>query len=182
MVPARQGATFAPVPPPAEPDPPPESLTHLDARGHARMVDVSQKPTTLRVARAEACLRLPAAVRARVLQGDLPKGEALAVARIAGIQGAKATAGLVPLCHPLPLSAVTVDFAPLGDDRIAIRTEARTTGPTGVEMEAMTAAVVAALCLYDMVKGLCRDAQIEQVRLLHKSGGKSGTWDREATP
>lgn len=158
--------------------PPPAGLTHLDADGRARMVDVSQKATTARIARARACVRMPAAVRDRLLRGELPKGEALAVARIAGIQAAKATAQLIPLCHPLPLSLVAVDFTALGADAIEIAAEARTQGPTGVEMEAMTAAAVAALTLYDMVKGLCRDAAIERVELCHKSGGKSGTWDR----
>jgi cyclic pyranopterin phosphate synthase len=153
-------------------------ITHLDAAGRARMVDVSQKAATARVARAAAVVVATADVRDRLLRGELPKGEALATARIAGIMAAKATAQLIPLCHPLALSHVAVDFAPLGQDRIEIVAEARTTGPTGVEMEAMTAAAVAALTLYDMVKGVCRGAAIERVELRHKSGGKSGAWDR----
>ncbi len=167
-----------------EPDPSnlPDSagLTHVDAAGRARMVDVSDKPATRRTAIAEATVRLDAAVRARLLVGDLPKGEALAVARVAGIQAAKETARLIPLCHPLPLSQVSVGFVPVGDDRIAVVAEARTTGPTGVEMEALTAAAIAALTIYDMVKALCRGAVIENVQLRHKSGGASGDYDRAA--
>lgn len=156
------------------------ALTHLDADGRARMVDVSHKPATARVARAAAAVRMTAAVRRQLLAGELPKGEALAVARIAGIQAAKETARLVPLCHPLALSHVGVEFAPRGDDTVEVLAEARTTAGTGVEMEAMTAACIAALTLYDMVKGLCRDAAIERVELRHKSGGKSGEWNRPA--
>ena len=110
---------------------------------------------------------------------DNAKGEALAVARIAGIQAAKDTARLIPLCHPLPLSSVAVDFETVDDDALRITAEARTVAATGVEMEALTAAAVAALCLYDMTKALCRGAVVERVQLLHKSGGKSGSWDRE---
>ena len=113
------------------------------------------------------------------MAGQLPKGEALAVARIAGIQAAKETPRLIPLCHTLSLSQVAVDFAPLGDDAVRITAEAKTTGPTGVEMEALVAASVAALTLYDMCKALCRGATVEQVRLVHKSGGKSGAWERK---
>lgn len=159
-----------------------DRLTHLDAQGRASMVDVSHKASTLRVARARAVVRMAPAVRAQVFAGSLPKGEVLAVARIAGIQAAKETSRLVPLCHPLALSHVGVEFEALGDDGLAILTETRTTGPTGVEMEAMTAAAVAGLTVYDMVKGACRDARIAAVELVHKSGGKSGTWDRPAAP
>ena len=140
------------------------------------MVDVSDKAPTRRVARAEAVFRLDAAVRARLFAGELAKGEALAVARLAGIQAAKETSRLIPLCHPIALSSVAVDFAAVDDDGIRIVTEAVTTGPTGVEMEALTAASVAALTLYDMVKAGCRGASIEMVRLLYKSGGRSGDW------
>lgn len=159
-------------------DPVDPQLTHLDARGRASMVDVSSKPATARTAVASAQVRLDAAVRDQLFAGTLPKGEALAVARIAGIQAAKETSRLIPLCHPLALTRVSVDFAPVGDDRVGITAECRTTGPTGVEMEAMTAASVAALTVYDMVKGLCRGASIEHVRLERKDGGKSGTWQR----
>lgn len=153
-------------------------LSHVDAQGRARMVDVSHKPATARIARATARLRLDASARELLWQGKLPKGEALAVARIAGIQAAKETARLIPLCHPLPLSSVAIDFARDGDDAVRIDVEARTVAPTGVEMEAMTAAAVAALCLYDMAKAVCRGAVVEHVALVHKSGGKSGSWDR----
>jgi cyclic pyranopterin monophosphate synthase len=152
-------------------------LTHLDARGRANMVDVSGKAVTARRAIAHAEVRLDAATRGALLAGELPKGEALAVARVAGIQAAKDTARLLPLCHPLPLSHVAVAFEPLGDDGVRVIAEAATVAGTGVEMEAMTAASVAGLAIYDMVKSRCRHAVIERVRLVHKSGGKSGTWD-----
>lgn len=141
------------------------------------MVDVSGKAATARRAVAHALLRVDAPTRELLWSGRLPKGEALAVARIAGMQAAKETARLIPLCHSLALSHVAVDFAPHGDDAVAITATAATVAGTGVEMEAMTAAAVAALALYDMVKSRCRGAAVEHVRLLHKSGGKSGTWD-----
>ncbi|MCA8951701.1 MAG: cyclic pyranopterin monophosphate synthase MoaC [Planctomycetes bacterium] len=143
------------------------------------MVDVGAKPATLRIARAEAAFRLDPDVRELLLTGRLEKGEALAVARVAGIQAAKLTDRLIPLCHGIALSHVRVDFAPLDGDGITVTAEARTVGPTGVELEAMTAAAVAALTLYDMTKARCRSARIERVQLLHKSGGKSGSWDRD---
>jgi len=142
------------------------------------MVDVSEKTTTARLARAEALVRLVPEVRRQLLDGRLPKGEALAVARIAGIQAAKDTARLIPLCHPLPLSHVAIDFVPHGEDALLVRTEARTTAGTGVEMEALCAAAIAALVIYDMVKGVHRGTVIERVELVHKSGGRSGTWER----
>jgi len=165
-----------------QPDSSPKTphLTHLDAQGRASMVDVGQKATTQRVAIAEAFLRLDPAVAAMLFQGALPKGEAIAVARVAGIQAAKATAQLIPLCHALPLTRVALEFATDGVDGVRIQAECRTDGVTGVEMEALTAASVAALTLYDMVKGLCRGAVIERVQLLHKSGGKSGEWSRRS--
>lgn len=143
------------------------------------MVDVAAKPATVRRAIAGATIRMDAATRALVLAGALPKGEALTVARVAGIQAAKDTARLIPLCHPLPLSHVAVEFAPDGNDGVRIAAHAATIAATGVEMEAMTAASIAALTVYDMVKARCRGAAIESVRLLHKSGGKSGTWNAE---
>lgn len=157
-------------------------LTHVDAAGRARMVDVAGKPASARVARAEALLRLDAAVRERLWQGQLPKGDALAVARVAGIQACKQTSSLIPLCHPLPLAAASVDFVRCGDDGVQVVCEARTVAPTGVEMEALCGASIAALTLYDMTKALCRGARIERLQLLHKSGGRSGTWDRQAQP
>lgn len=142
------------------------------------MVDVSAKAVTHRRAVAEALVHVSAAVRDEVLRGTLPKGEALAVARIAGIQAAKDTARLIPLCHSVPLAHVGVEFEPHGDAAIRITAEARTVASTGVEMEALVAASVAALTLYDMVKGRCREASITDVRLLQKSGGRSGEWRR----
>jgi cyclic pyranopterin phosphate synthase len=153
-------------------------LTHVDEAGRARMVDVSAKPATVRVARAEATVVLTREACDLILAGRLPKGDAIAVARIAGIQAAKETARLVPLCHPVALSAVSVAIERAGSRELRICTEVRTSGPTGVEMEAMGAAAVAALTLYDMAKALCRGAEIRSVRLLHKSGGASGTWER----
>jgi cyclic pyranopterin monophosphate synthase len=154
-------------------------LTHLDASGRARMVDVGAKPSTDRRAVAQAIVRVAADTAARVAAGDAPKGDVIGVARIAGIQAAKRTSELIPLCHPLPLSFVGVDGSVDADaGTITLTAEARTTGPTGVEMEALTAASVAALTVYDMVKGIERGARIESVMLLEKSGGKSGEWRR----
>ncbi len=146
------------------------------------MVDVSGKLPTARRAVAHAEVRLDAPTRDLLFAGQLPKGEALAVARVAGIQAAKDTARLIPLCHPLPLSHVAIEFAPLAADGVRIVAEAATVAGTGVEMEALTAATVAALTVYDMVKARCRGATIERVRLVHKSGGKSGTWDAPEAP
>jgi cyclic pyranopterin phosphate synthase len=156
-------------------------LTHLDSSGRARMVDVGEKPVSERRAVAQAVVRVSPSTAKSVLAGDAPKGDVLGVARIAGIQAAKRTAELIPLCHPLPLSFVGVE-AEIDADAGAIRliAEARTTGQTGVEMEAMTAASVAALTVYDMVKGIERGAEIGQVVLLEKSGGRSGHWTRDS--
>lgn len=155
-----------------------DKLTHLDETGAARMVDVSDKGVSARTARAEAIVTLNAAAFAAVREGNAPKGDVLATARIAGIQAAKKTAELIPLCHPLPLTSIRIDFEFREDDHsIRIEAEARTTAPTGVEMEALTAASVAALTLYDMVKALARDTVISNIRLIHKSGGKSGIYN-----
>ena len=152
-------------------------LPHLDAAGHAHMVDVGGKADTERLALAEATVRMEPATTAALFGGDRPKGDALAVARIAGIQAAKKTSELVPLCHPLALTSVSVDIEQTdAGARIIVRVG--TTGPTGVEMEALTAASVAALTIYDMVKGLERGVEIGPVRLLEKSGGRSGSWQR----
>jgi cyclic pyranopterin monophosphate synthase len=154
-------------------------LSHLDERGQAHMVDVGSKPPTERRAVAQAVVRVSHETAARVEVGDAPKGDVIGTARIAGIQAAKRTAELIPLCHPLALTFVGVEGSI--DPRagtITITSEARTTGPTGVEMEALTAAAVAALTVYDMVKGVERGAVIEEVALLEKSGGRSGTWRR----
>lgn len=160
---------------------PANGLTHVDARGQANMVDVGIKPATERRAVAEAILRLDDETCKLLFAGDLPKGEALAVARIAGIQAAKETSRLIPLCHSLALSHAGVSFAPHGSDAVRITAEAATVAGTGVEMEAMAAASVAALTVYDMVKARCRGAVIEQVQLLHKSGGKSSTYERQSS-
>jgi cyclic pyranopterin monophosphate synthase len=154
-----------------------DRLTHLDEHGAAHMVDVGAKAETAREATATATLHTRADVVTRLVAGDLPKGEALAVARVAGIQGAKQTPALVPLCHPLPITGVTVDFD-AAEAAVTVRATVRTTGRTGVEMEALTAATVAALTLYDMVKGLDRAARITDVEVLAKSGGASGDWRR----
>ena len=149
-------------------------LTHLDEDGRARMVDVGEKRPSRRVARARARLRMSPEAAGAVRDGSGPKGEVLAVARLAGVQAAKQTAGLIPLAHPLPLSYVDVEAdVEVAAGLVTIVAEARTTAETGVEMEAMTAAAVAALTVYDMVKGLERDIEIEQVVLLEKRGGKS---------
>ena len=154
-------------------------LTHLDSGGRARMVDVGEKPATERRAVARARLRIAPETAKAVLAGDAPKGDVLGVARIAGIQAGKRTADLIPLCHPLALSFIGVEGEIDADDgTITLTAEAHTTGPTGVEMEAMTAAAVAALTVYDMIKGIDRSAEIAEVTLLEKSGGRSGVWRR----
>ena len=156
-------------------------LTHLDPSGRARMVDVGDKAVSERRAVARAVVRVSRETAEAVLAGDAPKGDVLGVARIAGIQAAKRTADLIPLCHPLPLTFVGVEGSVDADaGAITLTAEARTTGQTGVEMEAMTAASVAALTVYDMVKGLERGAEIADVVLLEKSGGRSGHWTRDA--
>ncbi|ADK83830.1 molybdenum cofactor biosynthesis protein C [Desulfarculus baarsii DSM 2075] len=153
------------------------SLSHLDEKGHAHMVDVGAKAPTRRQALARAEVRLAPETLVLLAEGGLPKGDALAVARIAGIMAAKRAPELIPLCHPLPLSAVSVELS-LSEGGVVIEASAATTAQTGVEMEAMTAAGVAALALYDMVKGVDRAAEIVSLRLLEKSGGKSGVWRR----
>lgn len=152
-------------------------LTHVDASGNARMVDVSQKRVTIREATASGRLRTTSEVIELLRQNGLPKGDALAVARVAGIAGAKRTPDLVPLCHPVALHAVTVELA-MRDDSVEITATTRTADRTGVEMEAITAVMAAALTLYDMVKAVDRAAQLTDIRLVHKSGGRSGEWNR----
>ena len=154
-------------------------LSHLDEHGRARMVDVGAKPVSDRRAIARATVAMSPQTAAAVAAGDAPKGEVLTTARLAGIAAAKRTGGLIPLCHPLALAYVDVD-AQLDADAgtVTLTAEARTSGQTGVEMEAMTAAAVAALTVYDMVKGLEREVEITSVALLHKSGGRSGEWNR----
>ena len=153
-------------------------MNHLDEQGAARMVDVSAKPATAREAVASGRILVSPDALAAVRDGAARKGDVLAVARIAGIMAAKRTAGLIPLCHPLPLSAVTLDLVLLEDGIEAIAT-VRTTHSTGVEMEALTAASVALLTIYDMLKSVDRTMTIGQLRLLAKSGGRSGDWRLE---
>lgn len=153
-------------------------LTHIDERGAARMVDVADKAVTHRVAVAEAVISMRPETLAMIVEGRAPKGDVFAVARVAGIQAAKRASDLIPLCHPLPLTAVTVDLA-AEDSAVRITATAETDGKTGVEMEALTAAAVAALALYDMCKAVDRGMEIGDVRLLSKSGGASGTWQRK---
>ncbi|MGW9021499.1 cyclic pyranopterin monophosphate synthase MoaC [Leucobacter chromiiresistens] len=150
-------------------------LTHLRADGSAHMVDVGDKAVTKRTATAEAVLETRADVVERLVTGDLPKGEALGTARIAGIMAAKRTPDLIPLCHPLPLSKVAIDFES-ETDRVRIVATVSTRGVTGVEMEALTAVSVAALTLYDMIKAVDHHAVITGTRVLAKAGGKSGDW------
>jgi cyclic pyranopterin phosphate synthase len=152
-------------------------LTHVDAAGAARMVDVSAKAITAREAVAAGRLTTTPDVIDLLRRNGLPKGDALAVARIAGIAGAKRTPDLVPLCHPIALSGVTVDVQ-LGESAVDITATTRTTDRTGVEMEALTAVVAAGLALYDMVKAVDRSAVLGDVRLIAKSGGRSGQWRR----
>jgi len=153
-----------------------DGLSHLDERGAARMVDVSAKADTERVATAEGYVVMLPATLALIQEGGIPKGDVLAVARVAGIMGAKRTSELIPMCHPLPITGVTLDLEPEGVDRLRIRCTVKTTGKTGVEMEALTAVSVAALTVYDMCKAVDRGMRVEGVRLLEKLGGKSGHW------
>ncbi|MGX7952602.1 cyclic pyranopterin monophosphate synthase MoaC [Tsuneonella sp. HG249] len=150
-------------------------LTHVDETGSARMVDVGGKRDTARSATAAGQIRMKAAALSAIREGDGPKGDVLAVARVAGIMAAKKTAELIPLCHPLALESVTLDFT-FHDDAIEARAQASLTGRTGVEMEAMTACCVALLTIYDMAKALDKSMVVEGVRLLEKTGGKSGQW------
>ena len=152
-------------------------LTHLDKQGRAHMVDVGDKEATCRTAVASARLRTKPAVIQKIAKGRTPKGDVLAAARLAGIMAAKRTADLIPLCHPLPLDSVHVDFD-IGENVITIRSTTAATSRTGVEMEALTAAAATALTIYDMVKAMDRTAVIEQIQLEEKNGGKSGRFVR----
>lgn len=152
-------------------------LTHQRADGAVHMVDVSEKDVTRREATARAVLATRADVVARIADGDLPKGEAISVARVAGIMAAKQTSTLIPLCHPLPIDAVAVEITPSGTE-VTVTATVTTTGRTGVEMEALTAASVAALTLYDMIKAVDRAAVIREVAVVAKDGGRSGAWSR----
>lgn len=157
------------------------TFTHLSASGEAHMVDVSDKPMTARTARAQARIRLTPVVLAALQGENLPKGDLFATVRIAAIQGSKKCADLIPLCHPLPLTKVSVDIELDTDNScLLISTLCKTTGKTGVEMEALTAASVGALTAYDMCKGIDKGLIIEDIRLLEKTGGKSGDWRPDA--
>ncbi|MDR2108225.1 MAG: cyclic pyranopterin monophosphate synthase MoaC [Coriobacteriales bacterium] len=160
-------------------------LTHLDERGAARMVDVSAKDDSVRIARAEGFVSMAPETLAMIVEGKAAKGDVLAVARIAGIMASKQTASLIPLCHPLNITKSAVELVPVEaaertDGRPGIRITATlgVTGKTGIEMEALTAVSVACLTIYDMCKAVDRGMEIGEIRLLHKSGGKSGTWER----
>lgn len=157
-----------------------ELLTHLDAGGRARMVDVGAKPETDRVATARAVVRMTAATATAVMAGDAPKGDVIGTARLAAIQAAKRTDEWIPLAHTLPLHSVDVDIeVDVAAGTVTVTTTARVHARTGVEMEAMVGCAAGALCVYDMVKGIERGVAIERVELLAKSGGRSGTWRRD---
>lgn len=158
-------------------------LTHFDDAGHAHMVDVSDKAVTDRLATAEAAIKMRPETLAHITQGTAKKGDVLGVARLAGIMGAKKTSDLIPLCHPLPITKVTLDLTP--DETlpgVRITATVKTSGQTGVEMEALTAASTAALTIYDMLKAAEKGMEIVSVRLLRKEGGKSGPYTLDETP
>lgn len=157
-----------------------DAFTHFDAHGQAHMVDVSAKSETRRVARAEGRILMQPDTLTRILAGDNKKGDVIGIARIAAIQGAKRTADLIPLCHPIPLTRVTADFTAEGDNTIHCTVTAETVGRTGVEMEALTAVQVGLLTIYDMCKAVDRGMTMTGIRLLEKEGGKSGHWKAEA--
>lgn len=152
-------------------------LTHLDEKGRAQMVDVAEKPVTARLARAEGFVAMKPDTLAILVSGDAKKGDVFAAARIAGIMAAKKTSDLIPLCHPLQIAKATIEFAPSENPcGLFIRSEVKLSGQTGVEMEALTAVTVAALTIYDMLKAVDRAMEITNVRLVEKSGGKSGNF------
>jgi len=157
------------------------SMCHFDDQGASRMVDVGTKVISARRARASAVVRMQPATLVRVQERDTAKGDVLEVARLAGIMASKRTADLIPLCHPLPLDAVTVDFTFPDATSVRIEVEARVSAKTGVEMEAMTAAAVTALTIYDMCKGMDRSMSIQQIQLEEKEGGKSGHFRRDSS-
>ncbi|HEY8868922.1 MAG TPA: cyclic pyranopterin monophosphate synthase MoaC [Candidatus Limnocylindrales bacterium] len=157
-------------------------LTHVDRRGRPRMVDVSDKPSTARRAVAEAFVAVAPETLSLIVDGGNEKGDVLGVAELAGVMGGKRTSELIPLCHPIPLTDLVVAVTPdRGAGGLRIRAEAATVAPTGVEMEALTAASIAALTVYDMVKAVDRGAEVRSIHLVSKSGGKSGEWHREAS-
>ncbi|RIK75793.1 MAG: cyclic pyranopterin monophosphate synthase MoaC [Planctomycetota bacterium] len=153
-------------------------LSHFDEQGASRMVDVGDKPVTRRTARASGLVRMQAATLAAIQDRRISKGDVCEVARLAGIMAAKRTADLIPLCHPLPLEAISVELAPQGDDALAVACTVETSGKTGVEMEALTAVSVAALTVYDMCKAMDRGMSIERIQLESKTGGARGDYAR----
>lgn len=155
-----------------------EELSHIDSKGEARMVDVSQKDDTVREAVVSGSIKMKPATLDKIRQNEIKKGDVLSVARIAGIMAAKRTPDLIPLCHPITIDNIAVDFNFVGDDCIRITATAKTSGKTGVEMEALVAASVAALTIYDMCKAVDKGMTIEQIYLESKKGGKSGTYMR----
>lgn len=156
------------------------TLTHLNHQGHAHMVDVSDKEITKRTATAQAILKMKASTLVKVMEGGLPKGDVLATARIAGIQATKKTSDLIPLCHPLMLTKVSVEINTISDCELEVLCTCSLSGKTGVEMEALTGASVAALTLYDMCKAVDKGIVINTVCLLEKKGGKSGDWSKDS--
>ncbi len=162
------------------PTTPPEAhFTHLDASGNASMVDVSEKPSTLREATARGRITLAPSTLRLLLEGGIPKGDVLSVARIAAIQGVKETSRLIPLCHPLPISHIEVSFQPVEPDSLDVTVRVKTQAPTGVEMEALTGVQIALLTIYDMCKAVDRSMVMANIRLLEKRGGRSGHYRRE---
>lgn len=157
----------------------PDKLTHFNEQGRAVMVDVSDKPVTARTAAAEAKVTMAPETLRRIREGSVAKGDVLAVAQVAGIQAAKKTSDWIPMCHPLPLTGVNIRFEDNGRDELTITAEVKTTGKTGVEMEALTAVSATALTVYDMCKAIQKDMTIGSVRLLTKTGGKSGDYHAE---
>lgn len=151
-------------------------LTHLDENGAARMVDVGDKQVTRRTAQAQAVITMQPETLRRITEGTMPKGDVFACARIAGIMAAKRTSDLIPMCHPLPIDGVEIEIAPVSETEVRIVSTLRCTHKTGIEMEALTAASVAALTIYDMCKAIDRGMRIDRVLLLHKDGGKSGEY------
>jgi len=173
-------AQAAPAPSPAEPAPAASPLTHIDQRGEARMVDVSEKGVTERIAVAEGRVLMRKETLDLVLEGNAMKGDVLGAARLAGIMAAKRTHGLIPLCHPLPLTKVEININPEHSlPGFLVQSTVKVTAKTGVEMEALTAVSIACLTIYDMVKAVERGIHIEGIRLVHKSGGKTGEWNAE---
>lgn len=157
-------------------------LTHFDEKGQSRMVDVSAKPVTAREALARGTVTMQPATLRRIMDKDIAKGDVFEVARLAGIMAAKRTASLIPLCHPLPITAIHIEFQPLNETTVQIEALVKTVDRTGIEMEALTAVCVAALTIYDMCKAIDRGMTIQKVELVRKSGGRSGLFVKKEKP